>query len=363
MNNYAKNRYFVCIKDQPVLEWNPCSQEPMFGVDQYFFTTYLRFDFFTYLSKAFAFMENNSDIRGIKFYLVWNDVQYLPSYGEDIVVFSVGDESSRFPKYFNRVKATFKCYGTEPTLGIGFFSKPSYLYFLTLIHFARNWLIRFPSLLNYFLKSKILFLYNKPIPPIYDIPLGYANQLDLPIKKLDERVYDVSFLGSVSNVIYPIWSLTYWLKTPKQLSREKMCRSLKEIIEKNSSIKVQLSCTSDFGESRRNASHVYSENLMNTKICLVPRGTTWETCRFFEAIRYGCITITEALPSRWFYDDCPVIKIRNWKDLEKTIDNLLSDQEQMHMMSQRTLDWWHSKCSESALGYFIAQKLSELEKF
>jgi len=363
MNNcQSKNRYFVCIINQPTIEWNPCSKEPMFGVDVVFFTTFLKSNYFTYFSKVFAFMEEHLTVSGITFYLAWSDVPELPSYGKDVIVIVVGDEWCRTPKYFHKVKATFKCYGSEPTLGCNFILNPSYLNFLTVVQFIRNWILKLPTILNYILQiAKLIFILDRSKYPIYDIPLGYANQLDLSIKNFDDRIYDVSFLGSISHREYSVWNPKYWLKTPKQFSRERMIFALQEIIQKYPDLSVELSFTDNFGASLDTDAHIYSEKMMNTKICLIPRGTSFETFRFFEAIRYGCIAITEALPSRWFYDGNPSIQLKDWGELEMTLENLLSDHKLMQDKSQASLNWWNAKCSESSVGYYMAQAINELE--
>nr|WP_238361212.1 glycosyltransferase family 47 protein [Iningainema tapete] len=98
--------------------------------------------------------------------------------------------------------------------------------------------------------------------------------------------------------------------------------------------------------------------MMDTKICLVPRGTSFETTRLFEAMKYGCIVVTEALPSRWYLDGAPVIQIKDWRDLEGILRKLLSNQQLMQTMHQESLNWWKKKCSEAIVGKYIVEKLN-----
>lgn len=102
----------------------------------------------------------------------------------------------------------------------------------------------------------------------------------------------------------------------------------------------------------------YSETMMNTKVCLVPRGTSFETCRLFEAMKNGCIVVTEALPSRWYLDGAPVIKINGWQDLEGILTNLLSNEKLMLEFHQESLNWWNNRCSEAVVGEYIAAQLN-----
>lgn len=82
----------------------------------------------------------------------------------------------------------------------------------------------------------------------------------------------------------------------------------------------------------------YLEMMMDTKICLVPRGTSFETTRLFEAMKYSCIVVTEALPQRWYLDDVPVIQVEDWNQIEAILESLLSNPELMQELHQESLN-------------------------
>jgi hypothetical protein len=123
---------------------------------------------------------------------------------------------------------------------------------------------------------------------------------------------------------------------------------------------VKLAITRDFHASETAGSAAYSYEMMRAKICVVPRGTSFETFRFFEAIRYGCVVITEALPRRWFYDGSPAIQLRNWAKLEETLVALLRDGELMQRKHTAALEWWKNVCSEAAVGTYIADVVQQV---
>ncbi len=318
---------------------------------------------FSYFLKVFETIEKSSQIKNFIFYLTWSNLDQLPSYGQNVVAIVLGDEWCRIPKYCHLVRAVFKCYGTSPTLGCNPFLQPSYLNIMTLFNFIRVWIFGLPDRLNYrFQKLKNGRSGTVKIASIYDIPLGYFNQLDLPIKPIHDRLYDVSFAGSIEQKLNSVWSWNYWLKSPKTIARKKMKSVIDLIRKKNPDIKFELTINSHFGASRAADARSYSEKIMNTKICLVPRGASLETYRFFEAIRYGCVVLTEALPSRWFYDDSPAIQITDWSQLVEILDELVDNQELLKQKHQESLDWWKTKCSELAVADYIAQKLNYPEK-
>ncbi len=71
--------------------------------------------------------------------------------------------------------------------------------------------------------------------------------------------------------------------------------------------------------------------------------------------------MTEALPSRWFYDGAPAIQITDWSKLEGILEKLSENKRLMQEKHQESLNWWKTKCSEAAVGAYIAEKLNSLK--
>ena len=351
VSELVSNQYYIYITpEEGLIPWDIYDPNPA------------NCGFVAYFGKVFQAVEKHLEKRGLIFYVTMTEMHQLPSYGENVIVVMLGDELCRIPKYVHKVGAIFKCYGTQQIIGCNFLSKPSYLNLVTTIQYVRNWVKRLPSMVNYqFHNFKNRLSGSKKNTRIYDIPLGYYNSEDLPIKDMEERTYDVFFAGSSVHERYPLWSLQYWLRTPKTISREQMISSLNKFQEKHPEFKVQFSVTAAFGATGNTEVAIsYNEKMMNTKICLAPRGTSFETYRFFEGIKYGCILLTEALPSRWFYDGSPAIQITDWRELETTLEKLLQNKQLMEEIHQQSLNWWEIKCSEAVVGKYIAEKLNSL---
>ena len=100
--------------------------------------------------------------------------------------------------------------------------------------------------------------------------------------------------------------------------------------------------------------------MTNAKFCLIPRGTSVETYRYFEALRYGCVLITERLPSRWFYDDAPALIVDDWSELSRLLPDLLARPDELVLLQNDALAWWHDRCSETALGHYMADVVAPL---
>ncbi|MDH6087601.1 glycosyltransferase family 47 protein [Umezakia ovalisporum] len=347
--NTLANQYYIYIRrGQKPIPWNIYDVNPP-----------INFGSATYFTKVLQTIEDSFLVTGLTFYITWDEIDELPSYGKDVVVLVIGDEWYRIPKYTHKVRAVFKCIGTRPMLGCNVFRQPSLLNFLTLIQFLRVLLVSSPGFINYYFHKFKNFLSGKnTLGRIYDIPLGYNNSKDLPIKNIEDRLYETYFSGSVIHIPYPVWSLKYWLGTPKILARKLMISSLKNFQKKNPDLKIELSITGGFRNRTSEDERSYCEIMMDTKVCLIPRGTSFETTRLFEAMKYGCILVTETLPSRWYLDGAPVIQIKNWHDLGKILETLLDNQQLMQELHQKSLNWWKYKCSEGIVANYIIERLS-----
>lgn len=318
--------------------------------------------FVAYFGRVLQAVEENLGKQGLVFYVTLSDMQKLPSYGDNVVVLIIGDEHYRLPRYIHQVGAVFKAYGTSQEMRWKALAmKPSYRSFITLVQYFSNLSLRLPLLVNYeFQKLRAAVSKDVKIAPIYDIPGGYHNSEDLPIKPIDDRAYDVFFDGSVQNNIYSKWSIKNFLKTPKIVARSLMLQQLDRFKQKYSEFHIQLAIRPAFGMVSEDDAGSYSKHLMNTKVCLVPRGTTLESFRICEALRYGCIVIVEELPDRDFYRNAPVIRIQDWSNLEPVLAQLLSDKEQMREVHKQTLEWWDTQLAEPVVGKQIAEELNQL---
>src|SRR5262249_26690572 len=152
-----------------------------------------------------------------------------------------------------------------------------------------------PHLAGYMYKNK---RFSVPREGRMVVPLGYARQIDLPVKPFHARRYLVSFLGSLEHYgdgyCHPLSPRTLF-RGPKVLARNRMSDSLLRLASAMPD-EVFFATTPSFFESIRTDGTRYSEIMADTKICLAPRGASVETYRFFEALRYGCVVICDRLP-------------------------------------------------------------------
>ena len=341
----SRNTYYVCLGRKSI-SWDIYDSNQKINVH----TDYFR--------NAFIAMEKLLEADGWTIYLTWNTT-WLPSYGPKVIAVLLGDELAQMPLYRKKVAMVFKCYGVGPPLGENPISHPSYQNLLTFLQhgYAKARFVQ--SVLKERWQKQEMPGEKKEKVPVHPIPLGYANQVEVPFIPFHKRTTDVCFAGSVVHRTYKWWSIQKWFKTPKSYSRSKMIAFLQRFSGKYTSLNIDLKVTPSFKAIRSEDPVSYSNRVMNTRISLVPRGASYETYRFFESIRFGCLVIAEYLPDFWFYRDAPVIRISDWKNLEEELNALLNNPSKAELMHQQVLNWWETKCSEKALGNFMAQKLNE----
>ena len=350
------NKYYVC------LSYNDDCQAWDLGLDSVS-------DVPRFYRVVLRLLDERLKDRGLTFYLTWK-LDLLPSYGKRVVALVMGDEWSRVPRYSQKVLATFKLYGSGPYLGINRWLPLSRIKMMLGLKYVRSRFLRLPGTLRRMLVSANNRLQSIPQSPIIPIPLGYGNQADLAVRPISERQTDVFFAGSVQHAPLSKSSIRYWLQNPKQLARQAMLEALDKIRATCPEIEIQVAITSSFtlndvhyGTGNKDeilGIEEYSKAMMDAKICLVPRGTSPETFRLFEALRFGTIPIVEPLPPFSFYKGAPVVEIENWNQLDRVIVELVADRDRMDELHHAALAWWKSHCCEEVIADTIAQTINSL---
>jgi hypothetical protein len=310
--------------------------------------------FWNYWVRIFREFEKCSSLSGLTFYLVSNHnlIDELPSYGDSVVVVIRSDEECWIPPYLNKVRYVFKTYGFEPWCGPSFMSQSP----ASIAKCARDW-ARWSW-------RYLLYLRESGFSPSQKgrrmlLPLGYARQTDLPGKPFESRRYLVGFLGSLENREYSRFSLKRLFATPKVVVRSKMAQAIKKLAA-SAPESVFYGTTSSFTESvMTNAGERYTEIMADTKIALAPRGSSIHTSRYYEAMRQGCVVISDRLPPHWFYAGSPAIEIDDWDSLEAVVKALEADPERLMDLHRQSLAWWDEKLSERAVAHVMAKCLEK----
>lgn len=335
----SSHRYFVCLgAGTPPIAWDLDDRAQL-----------VRFDC-AYFGRAFQAMERDLRADGLTVYMTW-DLRELPSYGDDVVAVVLGDEESRIPAYVERVRAVFKCYGVRPFAGPNPLRARTWLSVLVWLQRARRSMRHLPDDLRA-VRGRMA---GRQTAPVIHIPLGYYNQLEIPLKPFADRATSVFFAGSLERrLVRSRGSLRRWVRSPKPVARQQMLDALAMFQRRHPNEPVHVRLTPTFSATTRTDAEAYSYDLMDAQICLVPRGGSVETYRFFEALRYGCVVVCESLPPTPFYAGSPAVVLDRWSDLPRTLERLLGDPAGLHLHHERALAWWHEHCSEAAVGALMA---------
>ena len=220
-------RYFICLGDgTPAIAWDLSeTDEPV------------RFDC-VYFGRALRAMEERLRTRDLTVYLTW-DLRELPSYGDDVVAVVLGDEESRRPVYADSVRAVFKCSGERPWIGSALLRRRTYLSLLIFLQGARRWLRHLPDDLRVLRRR----LQGRRPRPVEHLPLGYYNQLDLPLTDFDARRTAVFFAGSLERMQRSRLSPRRWLRMPKSVARQEMLDALGEYRRRRPEVPLNLRLT------------------------------------------------------------------------------------------------------------------------
>lgn len=304
---------------------------------------------YKYFGRVLNLLEPHIRNLGLKVYVTAWTVHELPSYGPNVVSCILQDEWGREPKYRDKVGVVFKTCGTLP------YNLEAYKY-----GSYKDQISNFLGQTRAFAKDRdgrlgtmIARLRRKKIAPVFSIPLGYFTHESVPFKPILERDYDLFFAGSIKHSERK----KYFLKGPKELARARMDIALEKIANGRKELEVKTKLTESFADSIEADNTSYLEMMMNTKICPVPRGANLETFRFYEAIKFGCIPVGEAFPTEDFYQNAPIIRLKNWLDLENKVLPIIQDEDLLQDMHNKVLLWWKNYCSEQALADFMQNKL------
>ncbi len=261
----------------------------------------------------------------------------------NLVVLVMGDEWARVPTYASRCLAVFKAPGQHMKLAM-----------------HRGW-PRFNAMavVQYLRQqSKRIPRHHKnPENNIFAIPYGYYR---LPtrdrVTPINSRTIDAAFTGSVDHK----HRLGGLVKTNKVLSREKMVETV-DHWKQGKPYKVDVKLSSYFPKAKDQPQFDdYPATLMDTKICLSPRGTHLETYRLCEGMYYGCVVVAEEQPDHWFAESSPAFIINDWSGLPDLLDELLGNPLRLEALQKASLQYWENTLAPASVGQNMNQCLAAL---
>jgi hypothetical protein len=333
-----RNRYFILDKD-------PNAEIDVFSAHRDAAQPFYR--------EVCRNIETASDISGLTFYLSARAPARLPRYGKDVVLLLIAEELYTHRAYYSRLLAIFRCLPARPIYLDGF--PLSAQHFSSLAHYSYKYLQYVKSLLRLLRSGEQLNLRKSSARSMY-IPLGCFTHFEPSVVPMSSRDIDYAFLGSVTyNSSEKKWFHAF-MESPKEAARRMMCESIREVSAAGR-WRGFLHATGDMKESMSNQA-TYAEILGRCKISLVPRGTCYDTYRFFESLKAGCVVICEHLPNAWFYEGHPGVTIKDWRSLPALLDRLLTDGELLERKSEEAIKFYNERCTQEVVAKRMIQFLS-----
>jgi len=339
-------RHFIVERDSRVArEWDPRNSSLDLPLDC------------PYFGKVLTELEEHLPEVDLHCYLTW-DWRSLPEYGNHVITILVGEERGLIPRYSRHIRMVARVMSHYPFLGIRRWWPPNRMILMLVPKYFRNWVYHFWSWLQYSFPPSSWpdSLNGKPL--IVHLPWGCASLCDVPMKQINQRTQNYFFSGRIARGAN--FGYRKILSSPKIVSRKSLVAAVERLEEKhkshpsNDSIVVHRDKNP---EELKDGDH-YAQHLMDSKVCLAPRGSVADTWRFFEGLKSGCIVITNPLPDQWYYRGAPVIQIDDWNELEKVIIPLLGDNAKMEAIHVKALKYWDEICGEKAVGRYLASVLS-----
>jgi hypothetical protein len=193
------------------------------------------------------------------------------------------------------------------------------------------------------------------------IPLGYftENSNSEPVP-MNERLYNISFIGCLNRNRLELASelsgiRKFWLSMGLSFYKERTLKLLNQIVKWKWNRDL-FQFNGDFNAGLD--ADLYQYFLQHSKVVLCPRGwVNSETFRLYEAMRYGCVVISEELPDRTYYKDIPIIQVKNWKDGLDIARNLLKNPKKLQELGTANKKFYESHLSPKATAEIIFNKL------
>lgn len=320
-----------------------------------------------YWLRALEAMAQTLEPGDLTFYLVWDAAEGLPAPGPGAVVVGVIPESwQAVSRWTDRVAVSFQAGGRRPRL-----------------HAAPSSVGLVPSTTARILRARQMAremasaagrlagrrrTARRPAP-VFDVPLGYHSRPSAEPLPILERPIDLSFAGSISHWQGRWGRLQERLGAPKVRCRREMLQAVGRLRRNRPDLAVSTRVTGSFAESSpfhgppaEGHADEYWRLLSETKLCLVPGGTYECTYRHFEAMRSGCVIVTDTHPSGTYLRGAGTIALSRWDDLERAVLPVLDDDAELERLGRASLECWRKRCSEEAVGRFMAERLNELAR-
>jgi hypothetical protein len=195
---------------------------------------------------------------------------------------------------------------------------------------------------------------------VYAFPLGYEKGMgdQFKSKPWDLRIDRVFFAGALNVNRHSLYKEIFHLSFLPDYWINRMSISRFSHLMPKSKLNRNTCAHFSGGFKQGLDTEQYAKELSNSRIALCPKGYhTAETFRHYEALKSGCIVISERLPDTWMYKGSPIVQLNSWRELRGTVKRLFRDPAYMEALHVQSLLWWDQKLSPKAVSDRIIKHL------
>lgn len=216
-----------------------------------------------------------------------------------------------------------------------------------------------------YLKNKFSIIFKSYGGGGNPFPLGCVSAIpDLPYIPISRRKYSCFFSGNLNVNRLNLWSNLIGFGNYNLHPRIIFNKYMKSVIFNikpmhNLSYKIKDSkIIFNNGFAAGLSPMEYGSIIQNSIIVLSPKGFHSSECfRTYEALRAGCVVISEKLPDNYLYHDSPIIQVNDWHNINQFVRDLISKPDYLQMLSDKSRDWYTEKLSAKATADRIILKL------
>jgi hypothetical protein len=220
---------------------------------------------------------------------------------------------------------------------------------------------------NYFAVFKCHLPADVVREKIFHFPLGYVKDTrHHPVKSIEQRKFKVFFSGNLNKGRVALFKVLSGSWVPDIVYGQfmKLFKRVPSLIKRDFSHRFPSSYIHfTDGFKKGLDAEKYSQILYESQIVLCPKGfLRSETYRHFEAMRAGCVIISERLPNTYLYRNSPVIQVDTWKEGIDYARKLINDPTLLNHHHTETLKWWENVCNEISTARHVAGVLHSLNE-
>lgn len=295
------------------------------------------------------------EAQGLRFFFT-KEAYHLPAYGRDVVAVLLQEERCKVPVYGRQVRAVLRNLMSRPFLGYRPHLPSNRLEAVLTFEYVRDCYTSLRSRRAYAGRPSYLPAPVRADSVVIRLPLGYHSQTELPQIAMRDRSLDTFFAGQVGETVPP-GSYKQYTSTSKIQARKQVWAVLREL-QKEGTWRMDLG---DVAAENTDlpAFANYSEKMMQSRICIAPRGSMADTFRAFEGLRAGCLVVANPLPrDEYLYPNAPLLIVDHWRELRGILRRYARDYDALEEFRARSLAWWNDHIRPQALAPMVASELN-----